>query len=411
MMLETEGTPMHYQLRSVISLIDPSDLRQAVTALLGDDQPAPRQWRIERVGGGLGVGTEVFRVSGTTSAKSPDRRSWTIIVKVLTPLPLSFQSTGADTGDWNYWKRELSIYQSPWQQQLSGSVRAPRCLATGEVTASSEPLAWIALEDVTDGAARPWRTSIFTAAAHHLGVFNAEQRQVSSDSPPGVALSSGWIRGWAEQAAGVIDQLPQATAHPVAGRIFTPEIVHELLHTWENRAKYFAALDQLPKTIGHNDFFPRNVFVRTGHSVAIDWANCGFVAIGEELSALVGASQVFQETSPDRWDALEHACLRGYHAGLRAGSAGSAGSGGSGGDGGDGSDGGDAVEAGYLLSSAVRFGIGSLPPALGLTMTAEHRDVVGRVFGCSFDTFVSNVAALMRFQVSRIRRARALIGL
>ena len=40
--------------------------------------------------------------------------------------------------------------------------------------------------------------------------------------------------------------------------------------------------------------------------------------------------------------------------------------------------------SGYLLSSVLRFGLGSLPPLLGLTLTTDHEDLVVRVFGCSY---------------------------
>lgn len=58
-----------------------------------------------------------------------------------------------------------------------------------------------------------------------------------------------------------------------------------------------------------------------------------------------------------------------------------------------------------------RFGLGALPPVLGLTLTTEHQDLVGRVFGCWSDKFVGNAAAFMQFQQRRIHQAKALLGL
>jgi hypothetical protein len=158
-------------------------------------------------------------------------------------------------------------------------------------------------------------------------------------------------------------------------------------------------LDQLPQTLCHNDVFPRNLFVEDAdhpdHSVAIDWAFCGPAPVGQELTALVGASQAFLESRPERWDALERDCLDGYAEGLRQA----------------GWHGSDEIRLGYLLSSVLRFSLGSLPPVLGLTLTTEHQDLVRRVFGCSYDQFVDNAAAFFQFKQRRIHQAKALLGL
>lgn len=89
--------------------------------------------------------------------------------------------------------------------------------------------------------------------------------------------------------------------------------------TWQRLVgvlKLYEALDQLPQTLCHNDVFPRNLFVRDEgrpeQSVAIDWAFCGQGSVGQELAVLVGATQAFMESRPERWDDLERDCLDGY---------------------------------------------------------------------------------------------------
>jgi hypothetical protein len=71
----------------------------------------------------------------------------------------------------------------------------------------------------------------------------------------------------------------------------------------------------------------------------------------------------------------------------------------------------DEILVGYVLSTALRFGVGAITPTLGLTLTTEHHELVERVFECSFDQFVANAAAFFQFQQHRIRQARALLGL
>jgi hypothetical protein len=130
--------------------------------------------------------------------------------------------------------------------------------------------------------------------------------------------------------------------------------------------------------------------------VAINWAFCAPAPVGQELTALVGASQAFFESRPERWDDLERDCLDGYAEGLRqAGWHGSS----------------EEILLGYHLSSVLRFGLGSLPPLLGLTLTTDHEDLVVCVFGCSYGEFVGNAAAFLRFKQRRIQQTKALLGL
>jgi hypothetical protein len=238
----------------------------------------------------------------------------------------------------------------------------------------------------------------FREVARHLGIFNADYLN-GRPLPTDPWLSRDWLRSWTEQAEPLVERLPAVSSHPVAGRIFTPDIVDDLIELWDQREKLYEALDQLPQTLCHNDVFPRNLFVRDDgrpeQSVAIDWAFCGQGPVGQELAVLVGATQAFMESRPERWDDLERDCLDGYAEGLRqAGWKGS-----------------DEILLGYLLSIVLHFGIGALPPALGATLTTEHHDLVERRFGCSYEEFVGNVAAVMQFQQRRIHRARALLGI
>ena len=101
------------------------------------------------------------------------------------------------------------------------------------------------------------------------------------------------------------------------------------------------------------------------------------------------------ESRPDRWEDLERDCLDGYAEGLRQA----------------GWDATDQVPVGYLLSTVLRFGIGSVRPLLNLTLTPPNHDFTERVFGCTHDETVANAAAFLQFQQRRIHQARALLGL
>ena len=65
---------------------------------------------------------------------------------------------------------------------------------------------------------------------------------------------------------------------------------------------------------------------------------------------------------------------------------------------------------GYLISTVLRFGVGGLPPVLGLT-SSDHHATVEHIFGCSYENWVTNTVAGVRFQDRRISRVLALLGL
>jgi hypothetical protein len=383
---------------SYVDYIDDTTWQQLVCALLDSENAEIISRHTDEIFVGVGAGTRLYRVTGTANGR---RRAvdWKIIIKVLTLDQLSFQSISTDQSSWDYWKREWHVYRSRWLQQLAGPLVAPRCLATGDVlTETDEELAWIAMEDLAALEHRPWPHRRFGEVAQQLGVFNGEYL-VGRPLPTGPWLSRDWLRGWTEEAGPLIETLPTVPDHPVAGQIFTADLIDDIIGLWDQREKLYEVLDQLPRTLCHNDVFPRNLFVggpdHPDRSVAIDWAFCGPAPVGQELTTLIGGSQAFLESCPERWDDLERDCLDGYAEGLRQ----------------VGWHGSDEILLGYVLSSALRFGIGAATPLLGLTLTTEHHDLVGPVFGCSYDEFVANATAVMQFQQRRIHQARALLGL
>jgi len=347
---------------------------------------------------GIGAGTRVFRVTGSSNTGHRGTRRWTVIIKVLSLEKLDFQSTSSDARSWDYWKREWHAYRSDWLHRHHGTLIAPRCFGSGEVRLgkSEGEMAWIAMTDLTSSQHRPWTLTSFRTVASHLGTFNGRYLDPAGQ-PADPWISRDWLRGWSEQAAPFINQLSSANAHSDAKRIFTADLVDDLIRTWDERESLHTALAELPQTFCHNDAFPRNVFLaspRGAQSAAIDWAFCGLAPIGQELSALVGVSQTFMEIPRRCWDDLEQSCLDGYLSGLQLST------------GGRSAD----VRAGYVLSSALRLGIGSIPPLFALTMNPQHRNLVHRLFACPYETWIDHAAAVMRFQQRVMRRARTLIG-
>jgi Phosphotransferase enzyme family len=383
---------------SHVEYIDDAIWQRLVGALLDADGAEIINQHSQEIFVGIGAGTRLYRVTGTAvDAGRPV--PWSVVVKMLTLDQLNFQSISTDESSWDYWKREWHAYRSAWLHELPGPLVAPRCLATGEVlTETDEELAWIAMEDLGAADPGPFPPGHFREVARHVGVFNGGYLD-GRGMPDDPWLGHHWLRGWTAQIEPVLEMLPTVANHPIAGRIFTVDLVGDLIAVWDQREKLYAALDQLPQTLCHNDVFHRNLFVRgagrPNQSVVIDWAFCGPGPIGQELSPLVGATLAFGGSWPDHWANLERECLEGYADGLRQ----------------TGFNGPDEILLGYLLSSILRFGVGAVASVLGLTLTNEHEEILSRVFGYSYEEFIAHAATVFRFQQSRIHRARALLGI
>lgn len=388
-----------------LDVIGPAEWSGLVAAAVGSDRAEIVNWRGEQIFAGLGTGTRLYRVTGTAAVGSPGPVPWRMIVKFFTFDVASYESLSQQPTDWNYWKREWSAYQSPWQQDLRDTLAAPRCFGhshycgdggeDGAEAAAEQAIAWIALEDlgVHD---RAWTPSEFGAVAAQVGDFNG--RHPDGSFTPEPWLAHDWLRGWTEQSAGAIGQLTAGVDGAVAQRLFPAEISDELLRLWADRDQLFAALDRLPATLTHNDIFTRNLFRGadpTAPSVAVDWAFTGPAPVGAELAAMVGASQVFFGSPPSDWEDVERECLAGYLRGLRQA--------------GYRADPAEA-EAGYLLSYVLRFGVGSVVQTLGAaSVPAAGRAELSRAIG-PYDAFIDRLEAMARFRQSRIRRARTLLG-
>lgn len=89
--------------------------------------------------------------------------------------PITFQPglyelrRGDEPSQWNYWKRELLIYQSGWLDGLPEGICAPHCYDAVEMPGN---IAGMWLEDIKDTYAGSWPLHRYALAARHLGRLN-----------------------------------------------------------------------------------------------------------------------------------------------------------------------------------------------------------------------------------------------
>jgi hypothetical protein len=292
--------------------IDRATLTPPVQSALDSRTAEVVDWEMEQLHAGIGAGTGVYRFSG--QGRDRDRTiPWSLILKTLSPAGGS-----DDVSAWNYYKREADAYRSEWFDDLPGGLAAPRCYGVVEHP-DGTCLLW--LEDVRDRFDSQWPLEHYGVVARHLGQFNGAYL-AGRPQPEWSWLSSKWIRKYVESSAPAMEPLRNSLAHPLIGRWFPGDDSDRFFRLWAERELYLGALECLPQTICHFDFFRRNLFARrTGsgadQTAAVDWAFMGRGPIGADIHPLIFASVLFSEVGLDRVQELEEIVFENYLEGLR----------------------------------------------------------------------------------------------
>jgi len=104
---------------------------------------------IDALGGGIGLGTQVFRVHGSDAALG----SWSVVLKLFRRM-----ASEDDPGHAFYWKREPEFLVSALARSIRQGIRPPRCYLVEQL---SEDKTRVWIEDIpNDGRTGPtgeWR--------------------------------------------------------------------------------------------------------------------------------------------------------------------------------------------------------------------------------------------------------------
>ena len=292
--------------------LDEATLTPLVRAVLTNVQAHLLDWSVQPLEGGFS-GAAVYRIHG--HAQTADgRQPWSLIVKVITPALGSQEPTA-----WDYWKREVLVYQSEILAGLPEDLIAPRCFA---ITEQVDDEFWIWLEDMAESNAAPWSLARYGLAAHHLGQWNGNFL-VNATLPPEPWWRSADVRQRFAQAEPGISHLPTLRDHPLFAELLPDDTVDRMQRLWRERAQFLATLDRLPSTFCHRDSVSRNLMSRprpgrAEATVVLDWGMAGYGLLGEELVPLFAGTLQFVAVEIECIAELERLIFAGYMAGLRA---------------------------------------------------------------------------------------------
>jgi hypothetical protein len=261
--------------------VEARELRLALARLRPD--AAVGEWRAEPIG-------HEIRNSATAGLWRVRAEEWSIVLKLVHHSRAGHENwlSSEDPAHWNYWRREPLAYSSGLLDSLRGGLRPPRSAPVER--ADGSVALW--LEDLSAPATR-WPLERYGPAARHLGRAQGEFL-AGRPLPDEPWLSRGWLRAYMAQRGQDMHLLENANAwsHPLVRVAFPEPRAAETRRLWEERERFLAALDRLPRTLCHLDLWPRNLFADDApgeepRTVAVDWSFVGIGAVGEDAGNLV----------------------------------------------------------------------------------------------------------------------------
>jgi Phosphotransferase enzyme family len=297
-------------LKKRLDAVDRATLTRFVRSILENQSAEAMNWRYQPVEGGFGNAFGVYRFQGQAQAQD-ETLNWSLILKATGP------ATGSqEPAAWNYWKREVLVYQSGLLNDLPGDLVAPRCIGVVEYPGQEF---WLWLEDVVESE-KVWSLERYGLAARHLGQFNGAYL-VGKPIPRVPWLSTGQFRKRLAMAEPGVAELPQLSRHPLFEGLLPDDSLERSLTLWAERQRFLALLDRLPRSLCHHDAFRGNLIARNGRdgqaqTVAIDWTEMGTGGLGEEIASLFLGLR-FVAIDIDRIADLDALIFAGYVDGLR----------------------------------------------------------------------------------------------
>lgn len=294
-----------------------SDLLPIVRQILGKSVEEILDWQVRKMGGGsgehVGFNLGLYRVTGT-ARRERHVSPWSAVLKIAGP---SGRAEFNDPSSPEYWKREVSAYQSGILAKLPGGLVAVRCYGVDELAGEMYHI-W--LEDVQEieGA---WTMDQHRLAARHLGQFNGAYLAGHPLPESATWMLPGRMHYWVE-ATPPDEELLLAYSQSDWGRWLPKENIERMRRLWAQRAPLFDVLERLPVCFCHHDAFRRNLMLRKNgehrlETVAIDWQKPGPGNVGQEIGVTTAGNLFFVEVPGARAKEHDEAIFTGYCTGLQ----------------------------------------------------------------------------------------------
>ena len=277
-------------------------LRQALACAVGGQGPELQEIKLEPVGSGRGLLSEVVRCRLSWSTASPTAPS-SVIIKLHSAGRKTFRLARL----LKLYRREYDFYRRIRPQ---AGIAAP-ALLYGDLAPLShrfvmvlEDLAGLESTHQVDGASPGQaKRAVRTVAGMHGRFWNNSKHAVLSGVPDYLERYRGLTQlGYLISLQPALDRF---------GDLFSPE-ARRLAEAYASRiAAHLAQISSGPKTFTHGDYRLDNLFFRGGgvdDVIAIDWQNCGIHSGLRDITYFLSTS-----VTTDMRRAIERDVVAEYH--------------------------------------------------------------------------------------------------
>ncbi|WP_336772080.1 phosphotransferase [Paenibacillus sp. MMO-58] len=272
------------------------------------------EWRCESIGqeNKNFVTDGVYRIAGTSKNNDGERRTWSIILKIVIPDPIR-----DNPAHYNYWRRESLVYGSGLLEHVPSTLLTPKCYAIDEKEDGS---IWLWMEDVGHEE-RPWKRDDYSYVTEKLGEIQAEYL-LGKPLPEYNWINRQWMRSWIQEC-GKYRYEPDADTRRVLLSDKRVAAILNQFHLFEHWIEdWLIALEQLPRTFSHQDFYEQNIMLnnvrqREGRLTLIDWQFASISGAGEDLGRFLGLGVSRGQVPVDRFEEYRELLMTSYLSGLR----------------------------------------------------------------------------------------------
>ncbi|ACT01355.1 phosphotransferase [Paenibacillus sp. JDR-2] len=254
----------------------------------------------------------VYRIAGTSENNGGERRSWSFILKIVIPDPLR-----NDPAHYNYWRRESLVYGSNLLEHVPSNLLTPKCYA---IDHKDNGCIWLWIEDMGNEE-RPWKRDDYDYVTEKLGEIQAEYL-LGKPLPEFKWLNRHWMRSWVQECEKYRFEPDPDTKRNLLSDKRVAAILDQYhqFEPWIN--DWLSALEQLPKTFSHQDFYERNIMLsdvnqREGKLTLIDWQFASISGAGEDLGRFLGLGLSRGQVPVDRFKEYRELFISSYISGLR----------------------------------------------------------------------------------------------
>lgn len=300
-------------------------------------------------------------------------RNFKLLEKICRVLPM-----GKEPGSWLYWKREALAYQSGLLDNLSPKLRAPTCYG---VAFTDQPSARIFMEALSDPQPE-WADEHHALAAQAIGHLNGVS--ALPDINKYTWMAPGRSLSWTDLVADLVEDFESLMENKFMAQWLSGSNFQRTNDLWTKLDILKDAIAKLPKCFCHHDAFKRNMmFINKPDGdqelVLIDWAFAGYGVLGEELSAMVGATLTFKEVDTSDAHRFSELVFENYMIGLRD-------SGWTGDD--------NDIRIGFAATTAMMFGLGALGAFYSVLQQNDYEKIFTQAIGVDVNNFFDNLSEI-----------------